>query len=157
MITNPAIRANVNSLSAKEDLAVILEIKSHDGSSVFRITDFAKGLVSNSETYSFMNFSFTKQMASRDEVPHGSLIIENSGGELIREIEKTGGGRGVELRAALLRPSDPDVTIDDVYFEIVSINVTLETVTFNLVVNNNFERPAVRWKFDKKRYGGLFL
>ena len=105
MINNSDIRINVNRLYAKESFLELFTVLSPSSERV----DFCKGnkpFVSNGITYSPANFEFRKQKAAKSEVPTATLVISNIGRELVREIEKLSGGRGMILRVSQVRPSE---------------------------------------------------
>ena len=149
-------KVNVNKLNADEMLLVLLEITHPFLSEPVRLVRDNKDIVSNGETYLAMNFDLVRQSDVQGELPKVTLNIPNVGRTLVRWVDSSGGGRGATISVILLRRSNPDTVEERIELAVDSVNITTELVVFNLVLQNNLVKRAVKYTYDIKRAQGLF-
>lgn len=150
------LKINVNRLNSDEVILALLEIDHPFLAQTLRLVNDDRDFVFNTETYLAMPFQVKKQSDIQGELPKVSITVPNVGRTMIKWIDSSGGGKGATLAVILARRSAPLVTEERLLFEIETVSVTTETVVFNLIVQNNFTKRAIRRVYDIKNSPGLF-
>lgn len=156
MSFSSGFKINVNRLNATENLLILLQIEHPFLANTIYLINDNKNLISNTKDYLPMPFKLKRQNDVQGELPKVSLTIPNVGRSLVRWIDSSGGGTDAILTIKLARRSSPDLIEESIDLGIESINVTTETVVFNLVVQNNLTKKSMRFVYDKTRFPGLF-
>lgn len=149
-------KINVNKLNADESPLVLLEITHPFITDTIRLVNDNKDLLSNGNNYLHMPFGLKRQEDVQNELPKVILTIPNVGRSLVRWIDSSGGGRGASITVMLARRSEPDTIEERLELGIESVSITTELVTFNLIIQNNLVKSAIKWIYDVKRAPGLF-
>lgn len=155
MSYSPDFKINVNKLNAEEALLPLLTISHPFLSEPVRLVNDTKDFVLNGETYLAMPYTISRQSDVQGELPKVSLRISNVGKAIMKWIDSSGGGRDAEIKISLARRSSQLVE-EEISFGIQSVNVTTEVVSFNLIIQDNLSKRAVRWDYNKKWARGLF-
>lgn len=149
-------KINVNKLNSDEALLVLLEITHPFITDVIRLVNDNKDFLSNGNNYMKTSFNIKRQDDVQSELPKVTLTIPNVGRSLVKWIDSSGGGRGASIAVMLARRSDPDTIEERLELGIESVSITTELVTFNLIIQNNLVKSAIKWIYDTKRAPGLF-
>lgn len=149
-------KINVNKLNANEALLVCLEISHPFISDTIRLVNDSKNLISNGNDYISMPFDVARQSDIQGELPRVSLKIPNVGKNLVKWIDSSGGGKDAVIRIKLIRRSNPNTSEETLTLGINNVSINTLEVVFNLIIQNNLTKQAVRYIFDKKRAIGLF-
>lgn len=150
------LKINVNKLSANETPIVLLEITHPMISETIRLVHDNCDVVSNGETYVAMGFQIKRQSDVQGELPKVTLTVQNVGRSLVKWVDISGGGKGAEIVAKIIRRSEPDVIEEAIPMQIERVNVTTMLITFHLVVYNNLVRRGIKLIFNKELAPGLF-
>ena len=156
MTYSDEFKINVNKLNSDELVLVLLEINHPFLSQTIRLVNDNRDFLLNGNNYLAMPFQITRQNDVQGEIPKVSLVVSNVGRSLIRWVDSTGGGKGATISIVLARRSDPNKEEERVSLNIERVSVTTQTVTFSLIVQNNFTVRAVKTLYDMKRAPGLF-
>lgn len=156
MAFSDEFKINVNKLNADEAILSCVEIRHPFISEPIRLVNDSDKLISNGETYLPMPFEIKKQDDIEGELPKISLAVPNVGRILTRWVDSSGGGNGATFDFLLIRRSNPDVIEEQISLGVDTVNITQENVQFNLIIQNNLVKRAIRWFFDIKRAPGLF-
>jgi hypothetical protein len=148
-------KINVNKLNADEALLSLLEIEHPLVDDPIRLVNDSHDLVFQGNTYIAMPFNIQKHDDIQGELPRASLTISNIGRSMIKWIDASGGGKGAKIRVSLVRRTSTDAE-ESLVFDIGTVNVTTQNVTFNLIIQNNLAKRAVRWIYDMNHARGLF-
>src|SRR5690606_15708294 len=105
--------------------------------------------------YIAMPFEIKKHDDVQGELPRVSLNVSNIGKSLMRWIDSSGGGKNAKITVYLTRRSNP-IEEEKVVFGISTVNVSTKLISFNLVIQNNLIKRAVRWVYDMNHARGLF-
>jgi hypothetical protein len=156
MSYSDGLKINVNRLNATEKLLILLEISHPFLNESVRLVNDNEKLISNGETFLPMAFRVKRQDDIQGELPKVTLTVSNVGRTLVKWIDSTGGGRDASISVMLARRSQPDLIEERLELGIESINITTEVIVFNLVVQNNLTKRAIKYIYDKHRTPGLF-
>lgn len=148
-------KINVNKLSAEEALLVLVRIEHPFVSEPICLVNDSADFTLDGERFIAMPFRVRRQDDIEGELPRASLVFPNAGRSLVKWIDMSGGGRGASLEVMLARRSNP-LPEEKLFFEIGSVSVTTETISFNLIVQNNLTKRAIRWVYDMTHSRGLF-
>lgn len=149
-------KINVNKLNSDEILLALIEITHPFLSETLRLVNDNKDFEFNGENYLAMPFNVTRQSDIQGELPKVSLVFSNVGRTMVRWIDSSGGGKGANISVLLARRSAPLVQEEKIIFDIENVSITTQTVTFSLIVQNNFTKRAIKYVYDIKRCPGLF-
>lgn len=149
-------KINVNKLHADEALLILLEIDHPFISDTIRLVSDNQDLISNGENYIKTSFRITRQSDVQGELPRIQLTVPNIGRELVRWIDTSGGGKGASMTVKLVRRSSPNLIEESIKLDITSTTIDSQSVVFNLVVQNNLNKRATRFVFDKVKSPGIF-
>lgn len=111
---------------------------------------------SNGETYIPCVFSFEYQKDIENEVPRAVFIVSNIGKPIMRWIEQSIGAKDAKITFKIVRQSEPDTVEIESKFTVASCTATLESISFELIIQNNFTRRGTRKVFDPNTAPGLF-
>lgn len=150
------LKINVNKLSANENPIALLEINHPMIPETIRLVHDNCDIVSNGQTYLAMGFEIKRQSDIQGELPKVTLTVQNVGRSLVKWIDISGGGKGAEIVAKIIRRSDPDVIEESITMGVERVTVTTMTVVFHLVVYNNLIRRGIKKVYDKITAPGLF-
>lgn len=155
MTYSNGLKINVNRQNADEALVVLLKIE-HPliSNPIFLIND-NRDFVLGGDTYIAMPFMIKRQDDIQGELPKATLTISNVGRTLIKWIDMSNGGRNARITIQLARRSSQLIE-ESIEFGIQSINLTTESITFNLIIQNNIVKRSVRWVYDINHARGLF-
>jgi hypothetical protein len=148
-------KINVNKLNADEALLVILEIEHPLVDDPIRLVNDSQDLFFKGNTYIAMPFILKKQDDIQGELPRATITIANVGRTMIKWIDASGGGRGAKIKVSLVRRTSTDEE-ESISFDVGSVSVTTERVVFNLIIQNNLAKRAIRWVYDMVHSRGLF-
>lgn len=148
-------KINVNKLNADEALLVILEIEHPLVDDPIRLVNDSQDLLFKGNTYIAMPFILKKQDDIQGELPRATITIANVGRTMIKWIDASGGGRGAKIKVSLVRRTSTDEE-ESISFDVGSVSVTTERVVFNLIIQNNLAKRAIRWVYDMVHSRGLF-
>jgi len=149
-------KINVNRLNAEESVLILLEITHPQISGTIRLVKDNKEVVSGGETFNAISFDFKRQDDIQGEVPKVSLVIQNVGRSLVKWIDQSGGGKGAEITALLIRRSTPNTIEERIKLQIERIAITSTVVSFTLVIQNNLIRRGIKYIYNTSRAPGLF-
>lgn len=149
-------KINFNKLNAEEPLLILLEITHPFIASPVRLINDNKDLLSNGNNFLAMPFNFQRQSDVQGELPKVTLSVNNIGRTMVRWVDSSGGGAGAQMSLMLCRRSSPDLIEERIDLGVESVTINTELVTFNLVVQNNLIKRAMRYTYDIKRAQGLF-
>lgn len=150
------LKINVNKLSATETPIVLIEINHPMIPETIRLVHDNCDVISNGNTYMAMGFEMKRQADVQGELPKVSLMVQNVGRSLVKWIDMSGGGKGAEVVAKIIRRSDPDVVEESIPMGIERVTITTLLVTFHLVVYNNLVRRGIKLIYNNKTAPGLF-
>lgn len=149
-------KINVNKLNADESAIVLVEINHPLVSETIRIVRDTKDVLSNGNNYFAMAFDFKRQDDVQGEVPKVTLQIQNVGRSLVKWIDQSGGGKDAEIKALLIRRSNPDLVEESVKLQVERISINQTIINLNLVVQNNLIRRGIRYIYNFQKFPGLF-
>lgn len=155
MSYSQGFKVNVNKLNAEEGIYACLIIDHPFISEPVRLINDSKDLVISGDTYLAMPFQVKRQSDIQNELPKVQLSISNVGRSLVKWIDSSGGGRNASIKILLVRRSS-SVIEEEIELGISSVSVTMEVVTFNLVIQNNLIKRGIRWLYDQNHSPGLF-
>lgn len=150
------LKINVNKLNANEMLLVLLEIDHPFLTSPVRIVNDNLNFVLDGNEFLAMPFQLDRQDDVRGELPKVRLTVPNVGRGLVKWIDGSGGGKGAKISVFLARRSDPNVIEEALELGIESTTINMQVITFNLVIQNNLVKRAMRYTYDTYRARGLF-
>lgn len=150
------LKINVNRLNAIEKLLILLEISHPFLNTPVRLVNDSSDLLSNGENFIAMPFRVRRQDDIQGELPKVTLTVSNIGRTLVKWIDSTGGGKDAVVSVMLARRSNPDLIEERLDLAIESVNISTEVIVFNLVVQNNLTKRAIKYIYDAKRTPGLF-
>ena len=151
-----ALKINVNKLSANESPIVLIEIDHPMIPETIRLVHDNCDVISNGETYMAMSFELKRQADVQGELPKVSLTVQNVGRSLVKWIDMSGGGKGAQVTAKIIRRSDPDLVEESIPMGIERVTVTTLLVSFHLVVYNNLVRRGIKAVYNNITAPGLF-
>lgn len=137
-------------------LLVMLEITHPFLANPIRVVNDNKSLVSNTNTFLAMPFKIQRQSDIQGELPKVTLTVSNIGRTMVKWVDSSGGASGAGMALMLARRSTPDLIEETLNLGVESVTITTEAVTFNLVVQNNLVKRAMRFIYDINRAQGLF-
>lgn len=149
-------KINVNKLNADEQVLILMIIEHPFLSDPVRLVNDNRNFIFDGEDYIAMPFSVKRQDDVQNELPRVTLTVPNVGRSLVRWVDSSGGGKGSKISIMLARRSAPSVVEEKIDLGIESVSITTETVSFNLVVQNNLIKRAMKYVYDLKRAPGLF-
>lgn len=155
MTYSQGFKINVNKLNADENLLVCLKIEHPFISNPICIVNDSENIEFLGNLYIAMPFEIKKHDDTQNELPRVSIRVSNVGRSIVKWIDSSGGGRNATLTLYLTRRSNPIVE-EKIVFGIGSVTVTSEDINFNLIIQNNLIKRAMRFEFDLKRSRGLF-
>lgn len=150
------LKINVNKLNADEALLVLVSISHSQLTVPVKLVNDNKDFMFNNELYSAMPFEIKRQNDIKGELPKITFVVPNVGRGMVRWIDASGGGRDAEFSVILARRSAPNIIEEKLDLGLESVDINTQTVTFNLVVQNNLIKRAMRFTYDTKRAQGLF-
>jgi len=155
MAFSPGFKINVNKLNADEALLVLLRIDHPMFSEPVRLVLDSIDFMFNGFNYIHMPFKITRQNDVQGELPKVRLEITNVGRSLVKWVDSSGGGRDAELTVVLARRSS-NIVEESIKFRIGTVNVNSDTIIFNLLIQNNLTKRAIKWIYDQNHSPGLF-
>lgn len=147
---------NVNKNNVDDILLVLVEIDHPFLAEPARLINDNQDFIFQGNTFLQMPFTFERQPDVQGQLPVALLRISNVGRTLTKWIDSTGGGRNAILKVMLARRSAPSVLEEQLDFGIESVNIDMQYVTFNLVIQNNLIKRAVKATYDLKKAVSLF-
>ena len=156
MSFSAGFKINVNKLNADEVLLILLEIQHPFLTDPVRLVNDNRDFVFNGNNYMGTSFNIKRQNDVQGELPMVTLTVPNVGRSLVKWIDESGGGKDAILTIILSRRSTPTVEEERLSFQIQTVNITTDSVVFNMVVENNLIKRAMRWVYDQYRAPGLF-
>lgn len=156
MSFSSGLKINVNKLNADEQLLVLLEISHPFLTTPIRIVNDDKDFLFLSNNYLPMGFDISRQSDVKGELPKITLTVPNVGRGMVRWIDGSGGGKDAKMTVYLVRRSTPATIEEKLELGIESTNISIKTITFNLVIQNNLIKRSMRYIYDNKRAKGLF-
>ena len=148
-------KINVNKLNADEALLSLVKIEHPFVSDPICLVNDSQDLEFLGDHYIAMPFEIKKHDDVQGELPRVSLNVSNIGKSLMKWIDASGGGRNAKITVYLTRRSNP-IEEEKVVFGISTVSVTTKIISFNLVIQNNLIKRAVRWVYDMNHARGLF-
>lgn len=156
MSYSSGFKINVNKLNANENLLVCLEITHSFLDNPLRLVNDINPIISNGNEFIPMPFEVQRQSDIQGELPQVVLRVANVGREMVRWVDSSGGGKDAEIKVMLLRRSTPNTVEESLVLGINSVKITTEMVEFNLIVQNNLAKRAMRYTYNKKLAPSLF-
>jgi len=126
------LKANLIRLVGEEPVN-LLEIYSKDiPTSVIRVTDHLREIVSNGQTYVPYPFSLTISNDQSSQSATANLSLDNVSRALPRWLEQLQGAPHAKLRHMKIQIADPDTIEIDYLYDLKSITVTRQTISGRL-------------------------
>lgn len=148
-------KINVNKNSSDEGIYSLIKITHPFLNKPICIINDSKNFDFQDETYVAMPFQIKRQDDIQGELPKVVLTVSNVGRSMIKWIDASNGGMNGIVTVFLVRRSS-QFEEEKIVLGINSIIVTTETLSFNLVIQNNLIKRSMRYLYDLKKSRGLF-
>lgn len=112
--------------------------------------------VSNGQVYTGYPFKFSYPQDSADEAPQAKIEIDNTGRDLVAELERLPPGAYLTVTASIADRSTPDVIEWSMTVPLVSISVDPSLISGSLSVDWLMRQRAVRLVHDPSISPGIF-
>lgn len=150
-----SFKINVNKFNSSEKLIAIVRLSNRTLTEPITIVDDNKEIVFEGETYLPFPFKLKLNDQIEGQLPQASLIIPNMSPQIAKWIDSTMGARDSNVEVIVTRRSS--LQRDHfASFEIDSVAINNQIITFSLSVQNNLIKRAIRWTYDRTHAPGLF-
>lgn len=151
-----SFKINVNKNASEEKLISLVRVSHESLTSPVCLVQDNERIIFEDEEY--IPFPMTIKMESQveGELPKAVIVIPNMAKQIVKWIDSTMGARGGKIEVIITRRS----TLEREYgviFNIDNVKITITDIVFDVTVQNNLSKPAIRARYNKKFSPGLFL
>lgn len=150
-----SFKINVNKNASEEMLLILIRV-SHPTLTIpiCLVKDTKKVIFEGDEYIPFpMKIKMDNQV--QGELPKATIVIPNFAKQIVKWIDSTMGAKNGLIEVIITRRSSLEKEYA-VLFEIMEVNISHSTVSFSVAVQNNLNKPSIRWVYSPKRARGLF-
>lgn len=127
----------------------------HDGT-IYRFANYPEDIVSNANTYYKSSFRVTLPDAKQRENIRTRFIIDNTGLLLVNILNTTDGLFKGKMKILEILPDNPNNIRRELLLDIVNVLMTEQSVTGNLDMSMDYNRPTVLVGFTSDTTPHLF-
>ncbi|HBQ88661.1 DUF1833 domain-containing protein [Alcaligenes aquatilis] len=157
MTITKEFRRNRQKVTDPDGVVALLEITHSSFSAPFRLANDTKAWISRGVTYVGYPFRFTLPDSSEGESPKMVLEMDNTGGDILRELESIREpGEEVWCSIIMIDRSMPDVHAMKLSLPISVVAVDSSSLSAKPSMDSILNRSAVTLRYDKRTAPGIF-
>lgn len=155
-MTSVEFRKNRQKVDDADGILQFLEVAHPSFSAPVYIVSDTRDWVSNGRTYTGFPFRFSLPTDSSEEAPQARIEIDNTGRDLMGELERLPAGAALNAVVKIASRASPDVIEWSWSVPIVSISVDAAVISGTLSQDWLLRQQAVRLRHDPKTSPGIF-
>ena len=149
-------RKTINSVVAKEQPVLLLEITHVDLATPVRVVNYSETITHNGNQFIALAYEITPPGDFSAGLPRAQISIDNVGKDLVDWIENSNGGRGASARLIQVMPSDPNTIEWELTMNLENISMNAQRISAELAFDDVLNLPGVALTYRPDVAPGLF-